>query len=57
MPEADGVGHEVRVHGAHADSGVVDQYVDAAEAGQHAVDASGEPHARKRLLVLKAPLG
>src|SRR5512133_2218564 len=42
LPEADGFGHEVRVHRAHADSGVVDQYVDAAEACQRAVDASGD---------------
>src|SRR6201985_486883 len=42
LPEADGFGHEVRVHRAHADSGVVDRYVDAAEAGQNAVNAIGD---------------
>ena len=42
LPEAYGFGHEVRVHGAHADAGVVDQYVDATEACYRAVDAGGD---------------
>jgi len=41
-PEAHVFGHEVRIHGAHADAGVVDKDVDAAEVRQRAVDAGGD---------------
>ncbi len=39
LPEARRFGHEVRIHGAHADAGVVDQHVDAAEGRQRAIHA------------------
>ena len=38
LPEADWFGHEVRVDGAHADADVVDQYVEAAEGCERAID-------------------
>jgi hypothetical protein len=46
VPEARRFGHEARVHGAHADAGVVDQHVNATEDRKRAVHASGD-----RLLV------
>ena len=42
LPEARRFGHEVGVHGAHADAGVVDQYIDAAEDRERAIDAGGD---------------
>src|SRR5260370_9561000 len=42
VPEARWFGHEVRVHRAHADAGVVDQYVNAAEDRKRAIYASGD---------------
>jgi hypothetical protein len=42
VPEARWFGHEVRIHRAHADAGVVDQYVNAAEDRKRAIYASGD---------------
>jgi hypothetical protein len=42
VPETHGFGHEVGVHRSHADPGVVDQYVDAAEDRERAIHAGGD---------------